>query len=91
MGRNLLSGRLGDKIDALMALCGFNLKKLLRHLKSFLCLALERLHMAVETSNYRKMAKKIIGTVRHVGRRWTFSVTTIIADAPSFHRVFMLD
>ena len=33
--RNFLKGRIGDEINALMASCGFNLKKLLNHIKAF--------------------------------------------------------
>jgi len=36
MARNYLKGRIGDEINALMASCGFNLKKLLKLLRAFL-------------------------------------------------------
>ena len=36
MARNYLKGRIGDEINALMASCGFNLKKLLKSLRAFL-------------------------------------------------------
>ena len=36
MARNYLKGRVGDEINALMASCGFNLKKLLKSLRAFL-------------------------------------------------------
>lgn len=36
MARNYLKGRIGDEINALMASCGFNLKKLLKSVRAFL-------------------------------------------------------
>jgi IS5 family transposase len=43
MGRNWLKGEEGDRVNILMASCGFNMKKLLR---VFLCFALRSLRMS---------------------------------------------
>jgi IS5 family transposase len=43
MGRNWLKGEEGDRVNILMASCGFNMKKLLR---AFLCFALRSLRMS---------------------------------------------
>jgi hypothetical protein len=34
MGRNYIKGQIGDKINALMAAAGFNLRRLLRKMKA---------------------------------------------------------
>lgn len=40
MARNYLKGRIGDEINALMASCGYNLKKLLNHMIVFVYILL---------------------------------------------------
>ena len=41
MDRNYLKGRIGDEINALMASCAYNLKKILKHLRIFVQIFLE--------------------------------------------------
>ena len=51
--RNYLKGTVGDAINALMAACGSNLKKLLKHLRTFLYLVINWLIPDINTTAER--------------------------------------
>lgn len=49
MGRNYLAGRTGDRINATLAAAGFNLRQILRFLRSILGLILSRMILMLKT------------------------------------------
>ena len=59
MARNYLKGRVGDEINALMASCGFNLKKLLKSLRAFLSQILTSLISAYLKQNNRNQTEQL--------------------------------
>jgi len=59
MARNYLKGRIGDEINALMASCGFNLKKLLKSLRAFLSQIITSLILVYLNQNGKNQALQL--------------------------------
>lgn len=59
MARNYLKGRMGDEINALMASCGFNLKKLLKSLRAFLSQIITSLILVYLKQNNKNQALQL--------------------------------